>query len=69
MYVERIKYQTEKCGEWNVGYYIGRDYNDNDSTFLDKNYKPITGELWNYVADYDNRLVLSVAEKEDWEVE
>lgn len=67
MYVERIKYQTEKEGNWNVGYYIGKGYNSNQAAFLDKNYNPIEKDIWDYKGDYENRIVLSVQEKEDFE--
>lgn len=67
MYVERIKYQTEKDGDWETGYYIGRFYNSEEATFLDNHYKPVMGDIWNYTIDNENRLVLSAFEKEDFE--
>lgn len=67
MYVERIKYQTEKDGVWNVGYYVGRFYNSEEAEFLNKNYKTIEGDIWDYKSDYECRIVLSAVEKEDFE--
>jgi len=65
VYVERIKYQTYREGEWNTGCYIGRDYNCEDSAFLDKNYKPIIGSIWDYRSDFENRIIFSINEKEE----
>lgn len=67
MYVERIKYQVEEKGAWQVGYYIGKGYNSNYAAFLDNNYKPIEEEIWDYKGDYENRIILSIQEKEDFE--
>jgi len=65
MYVERIKLQREKDADWEVGYYIGLFYNAEESTFLDKNYKPITGDIWDYRSDLENRIIFAVNEKEE----
>lgn len=67
MYVERVKYQLEKNDEWKVGYWIGSCYNHDDSILLDKNYKLVTTRVWDFKTDYENRLVFSVSEKEDFE--
>lgn len=67
MYIERIKYRAEEDGEMFTGYYVGAGENCDNSTILDKNYKPYQGEIWDYYKDYENRICLSIDEKEDFE--
>lgn len=67
MYIKRIKYKTEEHGELLTGYYVGAGENCDNSTFLDKNYKPVIDDIWNYYTDYENRICLSIEEKEDFE--
>lgn len=67
MYIKRIKYKTEEHGELLNGYYVGAGENCDNSTFLDKNYKPVIDDIWNYYTDYENRICLSIEEKEDFE--
>lgn len=67
MYIKRIKYQVKENGKMLTGYYVGAGENCNNSTILDKNYKPYFGEIWNYYTDYENRICLSIQESEDFE--
>lgn len=68
MYVERIKYQSVKDGEWKVGYYIGADCNADHTIILNSKYQPVE-DIWDYKVDYDNRIIFSVREKEHYEWE
>lgn len=69
MYIEKIKYQINEHDEWLTGYYVGKAYNSDKSILLDKDYKPIGVDLWDYKGDYENRICLSLEEREDWSSE
>ena len=69
MYIKKIKYKTEENGELFTGYYVGAGENCDNSTILDKNYKPVVTEIWDYYTDCENIICLALQEKEDFEDE
>lgn len=59
MFVESIRFQREKNGKWERGYYVGETDNCEHSVILDSNYQPLPKdengyEVWNYHTDTTN---------------
>lgn len=65
MYIKSIKYKIEENGKLFDGYYVGAGENCDNSTFLDKNYKPVENEIWDYYTNYENRICLSIQEVQE----
>jgi hypothetical protein len=65
MYLETIKFKRTKDSDWEQGFYIGRSDNDDKSTILDKNYKPLSTDessyqIWDSHFDLDRNIEVRI---------